>query len=154
MIDQQTFDFASLIELRQAIEGDAAYYAASRMTDEQKQKLTQIYQKLMRSEQQAEEAIEEDYQFHMTIVEAANNPFMLETMHLIAQKMMHGLQESRHSSIKDELLNKAVLEEHRHIYEAIVNNEPDQARRAMWAHHQATKQRYLQTSRNKDGEAD
>ncbi|HLS20524.1 MAG TPA: FadR/GntR family transcriptional regulator [Bacillota bacterium] len=151
IINQRTFEFEKLIEMRQAIEGDAAYYAALRITDEQKKKLTNIYKMLIHSQQQSKEAIEEDYQFHLMIVEAANNSIMLETMHVIAQKIMQGLKESRHTSIQDELLNKAVLEEHRLIYEAIMNNKPEQARDAMWAHHQATKKRYLQTSREKGG---
>lgn len=151
IIDQQTFDFVNLIEMRQAIEGDAAYYAALRITDEQKEKLTKIYKKLIHSQQQSKEAIEEDYQFHVMIVEAANNSIMLETMHVIAQKIMRGLKESRHTSIQDKFLNKAVLEEHRRIYEAIMNNKPEEARDAMWAHHQSTKKRYLQTSRDKGG---
>ena len=152
MINQRPANFSDLIELRQAIEGDAAYYAAIRMTHEQKERLTRIYHMLIQSEQNAEVAIEEDYEFHVTIVEGANNPMMLETMNLIAKKVMRGLKESRYSTIKDELLNQAVLEEHKNIYTAIMNNHPEQARQAMWDHHQATKQRYEQTSRNKDGE--
>src|SRR5699024_5933717 len=111
MINQRPANFSDLIELRQAIEGDAAYYAAIRMTHEQKEKLTRIYHMLIQSEQNAEVAIEEDYEFHVTIVEGANNPMMLETMNLIAKKIMRGLKESRYSTIKDELLNQAVLEE-------------------------------------------
>jgi len=151
IVNKQLSDFSDLIELRQAIEGDAAYYAAKRITDEQKEKLTLIFKKLIRLEQKGEVAIEEDFQFHATIVEASNNPMMLEAMNVIAQKMLRGLRESRHTSIQDDLLNNAVLEEHTNIYKAILNNEPEQARSAMWQHHHATNQRYVQASVEKDG---
>lgn len=149
MIDQRSSDFSDIIELRQAIEGDAAYYATKRMTPEQKKKLTTVYEQLIYSEHQVETAIEEDYQFHFTIVEAANNPVLLEVMNVIAQKMISGLEESRVISVNDELLNYEVLQEHKKIYNAIMNNEPEKARNAMWEHHLRTKERYIQKSDNK-----
>lgn len=152
MIDQRTSDFADIIELRQAIEGDAAYYATKRMTAEQKDKLTKVYEQLIHSERRAETATEEDYQFHFTIVEAANNPVLLEVMNVIAEKMITGLQESRVISVNDELLNNEVLQEHTNIYNAIMNDEPEKARLAMWEHHLRTKERYILTSNNKGGQ--
>lgn len=143
MIDQRTANFSDVIELRQAIEGDAAFYATKRMTPEQRKKLTRCYEQLMHSEKQVKIAIEEDYQFHFTIVEAANNPVLLEVMSVIAQKMIEGLEESRYISVKDEILNNEVLEEHTKIYNAIMNNEPEKARTAMWEHHLGTKERFI-----------
>src|SRR5699024_9359456 len=69
MINQRTDHFSDLIELWQAIERDAAYYAAIRMTHEQEDKLTPIYHMLIRSEQNAVVATEDDYEFPVTIVE-------------------------------------------------------------------------------------
>lgn len=151
LIRPRTSDFADIIELRQAIEGDAAYYAAKRMTAEQQEKLTSVYERLIQSERLVETAIEEDYQFHFTIAEAANNPVLLEVMNVIAQKMITGLHESRIISVNDEQLNKEVLDEHMNIYNAIMTHEPENARRAMWEHHLRTKERYIQQTNNKGG---
>lgn len=152
MLNRRTADFSDVIELRQAIEGDAAYYATKRMTKKQRDQLTMCYEQLIHSEKRAETAIEEDYQFHFTIVEGANNPVLLEVMNVIAQKMITGLKESRYISVNDEILNNAVLEEHTNIYNAIMNNEPEKARAAMWEHHLGTKQRFIQETTNKGGE--
>ncbi|MEN1967887.1 FadR/GntR family transcriptional regulator [Lentibacillus sp. N15] len=145
ILGKKQSDFTNLIELRQAIEGDAAYYAACRITDDQKEKLTGIYEQLICSEKQAEVAIKEDYAFHEMIVKASNNPVMLEVMHSITEQIISGLQASRKHSIKDDLWNKAVLNEHENIFTAIMTKEPEQARTAMWEHHQGIKQRYIQS---------
>ncbi|TKC18099.1 FadR/GntR family transcriptional regulator [Robertmurraya kyonggiensis] len=135
--------FTDLFELRQAIEGDAAFYAASRITEEQKEKLTVVFNELVLAEKLGEVASKEDFRFHFTIVEAANNPVMLEVMNLISDKMIHSLAESRETSMKNQQLNNEVQLEHRHIYEAIMNNSPEQARQAAWVHLQGIKQRYI-----------
>lgn len=153
IIEQQS-NFSHIIELRQAIEGDASYYATKRMTTEQRAQLTHVYEQLMRSEKRVETAIEEDYQFHYTIIESANNPVLLEVMNVIAQKMITGLQKSRYISVNDELLNKEVLQEHTNIYHAIMNHEPEKARKAMWEHHQETKKRYIHRADSKGGNID
>ena len=44
--ENHQLDFLHLYELRQAIEVDAAYYAAQRITDEQKQLLERVYSEL------------------------------------------------------------------------------------------------------------
>lgn len=50
ILDEKEEKLDDLIELRQAIEGDAAFYAAIRITEEQKMKLTAIYEKLVEKE--------------------------------------------------------------------------------------------------------
>ncbi|MET3696608.1 GntR family transcriptional regulator [Bacillus oleivorans] len=143
VIEGHKSNFKDLLELRQAIEGDAAFYAASRITEEQKEKLTSVFNDLVLAEELGEVAIEEDFRFHFTIVEAANNPVMLEVMNLISDKMIHSLAASRENSTKNQVLNKEVQTEHRHIYKAIMNNEPERARQAAWEHLQGSKQRHI-----------
>lgn len=143
ILDEKEEKLDDLIELRQAIEGDAAFYAAIRITEEQKMKLTAIYEKLVEKEKRAEVATEEDFQFHYTIVEAANNPLMLEVMNLVSDKMMDSVTEIRNFSIQHDQLNEQVVKEHEKIYEAIIHHQPEEARKAMWEHHQGIKVRLL-----------
>ncbi|WP_099157005.1 FadR/GntR family transcriptional regulator [Virgibacillus ndiopensis] len=137
--------FKDLFELRQAIEVDAAYYAASRITEEQKEKLTNVYKNLKGNKKQVEFATEEDYQFHYTIVEIADNHVMLEVMNLMADRILQGLKESKESSIKSDVLTNEVMKEHENIFLAIMNNNPEEAKRTMWEHHQGIKQRHFQS---------
>ncbi|PIC94596.1 hypothetical protein CSV69_15930 [Sporosarcina sp. P26b] len=70
MLRNQSIQFLNLIELRQAIEGDIAFYAAKRITETQKETLISAHQKLVAAEQAGEQAINEDLEFHMAISEA------------------------------------------------------------------------------------
>lgn len=132
-----------LIEVRQGLEGDAAYYAAQRITDEQKQQLTKVYERLVLTEKQGNPGIEEDFQFHYIIVEAANNPLMLEVINLVSDRIREAVRETREKSYENEVLNKQVAKEHEDIFNAIINEQPEEARKAMWEHHKGIKKRHL-----------
>jgi GntR family transcriptional repressor for pyruvate dehydrogenase complex len=142
VIEEKDSDLVQLLELRQAIEGDAAYYAAIRITDHQKEKLTLLFDRLIEVERLGEVGVKEDYEFHLAIIEAANNPLMKEVMHVISDKMIHVLTRNRKETILNFQMNKEVKEEHRLIYEAIVKRKPERAREAMWAHLKAIKERH------------
>lgn len=150
ILNENESSFIDLIELRQAVEGDAAYYATSRMTMEQRETLTRSYHRLLAVEEKGDIAIEEDYEFHYNIVKSANNPVMLEVMHLVADKIMSNLKASREYSVKNKLLNQQVMREHENIFNAIINNQPEAAEKTMWEHHQGIKQRYMHKP-NKNG---
>ncbi|WP_017726300.1 FadR/GntR family transcriptional regulator, partial [Halalkalibacterium ligniniphilum] len=115
---------------------------ASRITEEQKEHLRAVFEKLVAVEKQGQIAVEEDYQFHLAIIEAANNPLMRDVMNLISDNMIRVLTKNREASRKNELFIADVVAEHRKIYEAIINGKPDEARKAMWQHFQGVKQRH------------
>jgi GntR family transcriptional repressor for pyruvate dehydrogenase complex len=142
VIEERNSDLIQLLELRQAIEGDAAYYAAERITDEQKERLTRVFTSLVEAEKNGEIAIEEDFQFHLAIIEAANNPLMKEVMDVISDKMLKVLTKNREETILNFKMNKEVGEEHRSIYEAIMQGQPERAREALCAHLKAIKERH------------
>ncbi|MFD1848802.1 FadR/GntR family transcriptional regulator [Oceanobacillus bengalensis] len=152
IMDEKGSDFIDLIELRQAIEGDAAYHAACRMTTEQKMKLTNIYHQLLEVEMKGMIALEEDYAFHYAIVESSCNPVMLDMINLVSDKIMANLKESRQHSIKDKDLNQQVMKEHENIFTAIIEKNPEAARKAMWEHHQKIKERHVQSRLTRMGE--
>lgn len=152
MMDEKGSAFIDLIELRQAIEGDAAYHAATRMTNDQKEKLTSIYHQLLAVEKNGLIALEEDYAFHYCIVEASNNPVMLEVMNLISDKIRSNLKESREHSIKNDMLNQQVMKEHENIFTSIIHKKAELARKTMWEHHQNIKERHIQSRLIKMGE--
>lgn len=151
VIGDNLYDFMNLIELRQTIEGDAAFYAAKRITKPQKERLESDYENLVALSLEGKIAMKEDYQFHYTIVEAANNPVMLEIIKLVADKILIHLRESRAYSITDDSLNAQVIEEHKQIFRAIIEGRPGAAKEAMWKHHQGIKLRHQQFCINSGG---
>lgn len=142
ILGNQKGRFLELIELRQSIEGDAAYYAAKRITESQKEKLTIYYHKLALVEQAGEAGIQEDLQFHMAIAEASNNALMVEMMRLISQRVEVFLIQNRPETLEEVEQIQQVMNEHNLIYNSIMNGAPEQAKQAMWSHLQSIKVRH------------
>lgn len=135
-------DLIQLLEVRQAIEGQAAYLASLRRTDADLVAIKEAYEGLRSSVDRHEVAAEEDYRFHIAVVEAAYNPMLLETVKFFSEKFLAGLYHSRSESIRIPGKSKAVLEEHWRIYEAITNKNAELAQKSMWEHLQNVKSRY------------
>lgn len=135
-------DLTQMLEVRQAIEGQAAHLAALRRTEADLQSLLEAYQGLERSVERNEIAAEEDYRFHMAVVEAAYNPMLLETVKFFSERFLAGLYHSRSESVQIPGKSKAVLEEHWQIYTAIADKNSEQAQKCMWVHLQNVKSRY------------
>lgn len=142
LLDNQKGRFLELIELRQAIESDATYYAAKRITDEQKEILTNCYKNLALVESEREAGINEDLHFHLAIAEASNNALIIEMMKLISHRVKVFLIQNRPETLEEEEQVQKVKEEHYLIFEAIVKGEPDKAKEAMWNHLESIKVRH------------
>lgn len=135
-------NLAELIELRQAIEGDAAYYAAERMTQAQQKELEARYRALQEAEGNGELAIEEDYAFHKAILAAANNAMMLDLMEVISEKVYSFIRQNRMETMLQPAEIRVVMDEHRLIYEAIIAKDAPAAKKAMWEHLHSIKVRH------------
>lgn len=134
--------FQEMIELRQAIEGDAAYYAAKRITIKQKEKLSNAYEELSLAESAGITTIIEDLNFHLAISEASNNNLLHEVMKLISSRMEVFLIQNRAKTVAgtEQIVN--VTSEHSRIYESIMDGKPDLAKQAMWDHLHSIKIRH------------
>lgn len=126
--------FQELIELRQAIEGDAAYYAASRMNAKQKEKLSKAYEELVLAERIGKMPVIEDLNFHMAISEASNNNLLYEVMKLISTRMEVFLIQNKSNLIEGTEEIAQISSEHSRIYESIIGGNPELAKQAMWDH--------------------
>lgn len=135
-------DLVQMMEVRQAIESQAAHLAALRRSEADIQSLLEAYKGLERSVERGEIAAEEDYRFHMAVVEAAYNPMLLETVRFFSERFLAGLYHSRSESIQIPGKSKEVLEEHWRIYTAIADKKCEQAQKYMWDHLQNVKSRY------------
>ncbi|MEW9503094.1 FadR/GntR family transcriptional regulator [Jeotgalibacillus marinus] len=135
-------DLSELIELRQAIEGEAAYYAAKRSTPKQRVEIEKCFYNLKNAELNGELAIEEDYAFHKAILIGANNTAMADLMAVISDKVFFFIRQNRMETLLQPTEVKVVIEEHRLIYEAIRNHDAESAKKAMWEHLHSIKVRH------------
>lgn len=136
-------DIVELMELRQAIEGDAAYYAAMRRNKEDLEAVYKAFCELEKAVNKKNIAAEEDLAFHMSIAKAARNSIIEKVMHLISDQVLEGLKESRTNTLKIPDKSQIILQEHRTIYVAVQEGNPHLAKDAMCNHLQNVKQRYF-----------
>ncbi len=140
---ESDLQLVQLLEVRQALESQAAYLAAIRRSQADIRAIRQAYDRLATSVAGGQVAAEEDLRFHMTIVAAADNPMLAEAVKLISDRCLAGLHVSRSESIRIPGKSAEVLEEHERIMLEIEAQNPGQAQQAMWDHLYNVKTRYL-----------
>ncbi|WP_252315906.1 FadR/GntR family transcriptional regulator [Sinobaca sp. H24] len=123
-----------LLELRQGIESQSAYYAASRRTNDQLQNMERLLEELGNNFKKNHYEMDEDFSFHHQIVEASSNLMMVNSLELISGRIMQGLYDSIVFSMQIPHRNETLIQEHVNIYNAIKKNNPIEAQRAMHYH--------------------
>ncbi|MBX3538556.1 MAG: FadR family transcriptional regulator [Chelatococcus sp.] len=124
--------YRDLIELRRAIECEAAGQAAERRTPEQLEQLRLCVEGLADNIPRPKIAREFDWLFHLTIVQASENRLLvcvfeaLKAQTLAAQELLR----SHRTQAEHEL----GVERHRVVYEAIRDRDPVEARLRMSVH--------------------
>lgn len=134
-------DFVSLVDTRILLEREAARLAAIHRT---KDDIVEMHTALSKYEQKLKSdgtAVEEDLLFHIKIAEASNNTVLKSLMMIITPDIVKSFKKLKICDGND---NESTMQEHRDIYEAIVNQEPEQASEAMMRHLQDVKNFSLQ----------
>lgn len=134
-----SLNLVEILEFRQAIEGDAAYYAALRSIKQDLKSLKTSFSALEHAVSQDIIAAKEDYTFHMTICKASKNTMLQKVILLVSDTLLDSLNESRSQTLKIPGRSETVLEEHRRINYAICKGDASLARQEMWGHLQNVK---------------
>jgi DNA-binding GntR family transcriptional regulator len=120
-------DIIDIYEIRSLIEGLAARWAATKITDEQLKQLEEIIEltEFYTEKNNMEHLHELDTQFHEVIYEASNS----KPLKHILSDFHHYAQRVRMQSIATPGRAKKSTEEHKAILEAIKNRNPEEAER-------------------------
>ncbi|WP_163529050.1 FadR/GntR family transcriptional regulator [Halobacillus ihumii] len=143
LIRGQSANMVELMELRQAVEVDIAYYAAHRRNQQDIVGLEQFYLQLEQAVLANSLAAEEDLAFHMYIARIARNQLLAQVMNMVSDQVLIGLEDSRARSLDIPGQSEQILQEHRAIFQSIQEGEPSSASAAMREHLKNVKQRYL-----------
>lgn len=143
-----------MLELRAAVEGDAAGYAALRRSPAQEEKIIEAFDDLRALSNAGQSISKADFRFHLTISEAANNPRFSEFLHLIGPTIIprRTMAPDEAAPLPAEYL-RLLDGEHEAILAAILDNDEDRARAAMRAHlrdGQARFRKFLRGARRPD----
>ena len=131
--EEALFDY---ISFRRDLEGLAAERAARLSSDTDLKVITAIFQKMESAHNKRNPAEEAalDAEFHMAIVEASHNVFMLHMMRSMFEMLRAGVFYNRQVMFKVHTTRTALLDQHRAIHDAIVARNPMAARKTIEDH--------------------
>ncbi|MGI3168793.1 FadR/GntR family transcriptional regulator [Pseudooceanicola sp. C21-150M6] len=132
-----------MLELRAAVEMEAAALAAARRSPAQEEEIYEAEKTIRALANRGETTSEADLQFHRAIARATNNPRFTEFLDLMGQSVIprSALQASGAGRSSDAYI-ALISAEHRAIADAIAAGDAQAARDAMRKHLRGSQQRY------------
>jgi GntR family transcriptional regulator, transcriptional repressor for pyruvate dehydrogenase complex len=124
----------NIIELRRAIEGEAASQAALKCTNAQILEIDNALKRIDKDEAAGKDGVAADLAFHGTIAKASGNPFIVKTLEFLSQYLETASRVTRANDARRADFLRQLREEHAAIATAIHNRDPFAARNAAEAH--------------------
>lgn len=132
------------LELRTAVEIEAAGLAAERRSPAQDAKIGEALDAIGARIARGESAEEADFAFHLAIAEATNNRYYREFLTFLGTRTIPRAQFARRDGAAPVAMERLLQfqDEHRAIAEAIAAGDPERARDAMRVHLRGSLERY------------
>lgn len=140
---QRISSILEMLELRAAVEIEAAGLAAQRRSPAQEEAILEAHHLVADRVQAGESTVEADFSFHIAIAEATNNPRFPEFLTLLGQKVIPrtALPAGDRRVLAADYMGQ-IVEEHAQIARAISQGDESAARHAMRVHLKGSQQRY------------
>ncbi len=123
-----------MVEVRRALEAEVAALAAQRRSSSDMGRIRAAVQALDAAVQRGGDGVSEDVQFHRAIAQAANNPFLLQTLQYLGQFLYGATQVTRANEARRLDFAQQVQHEHAAIVQAVEAGDPEAARQAAADH--------------------
>jgi len=123
-----------IVELRRAIEAEAAALAAANRTPAQFKALRSALDAIDRAVAGGADGVEQDVLFHRRIAEATGNPYYLSVLDYLGQFLRNATRVTRANEARRDDFARQVRLEHHAILKAIEKGHPAAARRAAASH--------------------
>lgn len=132
-----------MLELRTAVEGDAAALAALRRSPAQEERILEAFDLFRGQVEAGLPSAEADFALHLCIAEAANNPRFVEFLRLIGPSLIprRAVSDGPEINSSPEYAQRLIAE-HEVIVTSIQNGDEASARQAMRAHLHNSQTRY------------
>ncbi|KXS43517.1 MULTISPECIES: FadR/GntR family transcriptional regulator [unclassified Candidatus Frackibacter] len=128
-----------LIETRKILEVESAALAAKRATEDDLENIKQVIDEMKEAINQGKLGDQADAKFHFAVAKATHNQMFVRVMYTISDLLIQAIGESRKQLFKLKDNNETLYEQHKQVYEEIVNNNPQKAREAMYHHLETTR---------------
>jgi GntR family transcriptional regulator, transcriptional repressor for pyruvate dehydrogenase complex len=137
-------DVLEVMELRLAIEVEAAALAAERVTSVRLALINHALRAISAAIDGGGGAVNEDFTFHRAIAEASGNPRFAELLEFLGRHVIprQSIRVSLSTAAEQRLYLVRIQKEHGRIYDAIRNRDAAQARQSMRAHLTRSLNRY------------
>jgi GntR family transcriptional repressor for pyruvate dehydrogenase complex len=124
------------VEFRYTLDGIVAYYAALRGTDADREILTQRFRAIeaVHGKDDFAEEADRDADFHIAIAEASHNIVLLHVVRSLLELLRKDIIFNRNVLYSRKDARDLLMEQHRKIYEFIMNRDAEGARSAAQAH--------------------
>jgi len=127
-------DLAQLLELLMSFEVTATALAAERHTKAELAAIRQALDGLAGAVTTNSPGVDEDMHFHRAIMLASHNRYFIRFGDFLDQRVRRLIRVARSNTARQSGLTNAVHEEHKAIYDAIADRDPDHARQAAASH--------------------
>jgi DNA-binding FadR family transcriptional regulator len=137
-------DVLEVMELRLAIEVEAAALAAGRITTARLAPIRRALRAVEAALRKGEGAVEEDFGFHRSIAAASGNARIAELLEFLGHHVIprQSIRVSLTAPEEQRRYLMGIQEEHARIFDAIGKGDPGEARKAMRTHLTRSLRRY------------
>lgn len=125
---------AQMVEVRRALEAEAAELAAGRATPRDVAQIRAAIGALELAVAGGGDGVAQDVAFHRAIAQASGNPFLLATLEYLAQYLHEATSVTRANEARRGDFAAQVRSEHAAIVDAIASADPARARMAAASH--------------------
>ncbi|MCP5427797.1 MAG: FCD domain-containing protein [Chromatiaceae bacterium] len=125
-----------VLEIRHALEGTAAYYAALRSTESDKQNVREKFEAMLGKHGVGDPMDEAraDAEFHLSIVEASHNLVLLHVMRGLFTLLMNSISHNLENLYTLPRVFQPLSNQHRRLMEAVLEGDPERAKQAAQSH--------------------
>ncbi|MFX3623045.1 MAG: FadR/GntR family transcriptional regulator [Ectobacillus sp.] len=128
-------DIMNLLEVRKVLETGVVQAAAMRRTAEDLQEMERWLREMKNGIGDEKIGEQADFHFHMAVSKASHNRILVELMNHVSEMVAETIGETRQLILYGEQTTaERLAEEHRVIYDAIVNQDGEAARQAVYDH--------------------
>lgn len=141
---QRVSSVVELLELRTALESEAAALAAIRRSPHQEEEIVEKLRDFLTAERTGASTSELDFALHLAIADASNNPRFGEFLRLLGTSVIprQALRPDGSDQRIDDSYLSRISEEHQRIVDAILEGDPEHARQMMRRHLEGSLSRY------------
>jgi GntR family transcriptional repressor for pyruvate dehydrogenase complex len=147
---QDVAGYLRCLEVRIALEGDAARLAAQRRTEEQMEAIATAHKRFARGADDGHLDPDIDLAFHARIAEASGNGFYLDVLDAIHESIIGFMRLTLNlTRTGSKQRAQRVVDEHAAIVSAVREQDPERARIAMQFHLAQARQRLVDRTRDR-----